>query len=66
MLSKVALTCLAVLALAGCGGGFSPDEDDLVVYSGREEELPESVRALHAAFELGGEEEAQVYAGTGR
>ena len=32
----------------------------------REDELPESVRALHAAFELGGEEEAQVYAGTGR
>src|SRR5699024_5507810 len=32
----------------------------------REEELDECVRALHAAFELGGEEEAQVYAGTGR
>jgi iron(III) transport system substrate-binding protein len=29
----------AVFALAGCGGGFSPGEDDLVVYSGREEEL---------------------------
>ena len=32
----------------------------------REDELADSVRALHAAFELGGEEEAQVYAGTGR
>ena len=32
----------------------------------REDELPDSVRALHKAFELGGDEEAQVYAGTGR
>lgn len=32
----------------------------------REEELNDSVRALHNAFELGGEEEVQVYAGTGR
>jgi iron(III) transport system substrate-binding protein len=31
---------LSVLALAGCGGGgFSPGEDELVIYSGREEEL---------------------------
>lgn len=39
MWRKALLTCLCALALAGCGGGFSPDEDDLVVYSGREEEL---------------------------
>ncbi|QTH60045.1 aspartate kinase [Corynebacterium hindlerae] len=32
----------------------------------RESELPEAARALHDAFELGGEEEATVYAGTGR
>ncbi|AKK02138.1 aspartate kinase [Corynebacterium epidermidicanis] len=32
----------------------------------RESELPEAARALHAAFELGGDEEAKVYAGTGR
>ena len=40
MLRKVAFTCLCLLAVAGCGGGgFSPGADDLVVYSGREEEL---------------------------
>ena len=32
----------------------------------REEELAECVKALHDAFELGGDEEATVYAGTGR
>ncbi|MFV8381249.1 aspartate kinase [Corynebacterium hindlerae] len=32
----------------------------------RESELPAAARALHDAFELGGEEEATVYAGTGR
>lgn len=32
----------------------------------READLPEAARALHDAFELGGEEEAKVYAGTGR
>ena len=32
----------------------------------RESELPEAVSALHAAFELGGDEEAVVHAGTGR
>ncbi|MEJ5928781.1 aspartate kinase [Corynebacterium sp. H128] len=32
----------------------------------RESELPEAARALHEAFELGGEEEATVYAGSGR
>jgi aspartate kinase len=31
----------------------------------REDQLDEAVRALHEAFELGGEEEAVVYAGTG-
>jgi iron(III) transport system substrate-binding protein len=40
MLRKVCLTAVCALALAGCGGGgFSPGEDELVVYSGREEEL---------------------------
>ncbi|CAM3856201.1 aspartate kinase [Smaragdicoccus niigatensis] len=32
----------------------------------RDTDLDDAVRALHAAFELGGEEEAVVYAGTGR
>ena len=32
----------------------------------REDELDDAVRALHAAFELGGDEAAVVYAGTGR
>ncbi|MFM9376943.1 aspartate kinase [Gordonia sp. VNK21] len=32
----------------------------------REDELDDAVRALHQAFDLGGEEEAVVYAGTGR
>ncbi|APT89848.1 aspartate kinase [Corynebacterium sphenisci DSM 44792] len=32
----------------------------------RDTDLEESVRVLHRAFELGGEEEAKVYAGTGR
>lgn len=32
----------------------------------READLPEAARALHEAFELGGDEEATVYAGTGR
>jgi aspartate kinase len=32
----------------------------------RDTQLDDAVRALHTAFELGGEEEAQVYAGTGR
>lgn len=39
MTRKALLTCVCALFLAGCGGGFSPDDDDLVVYSGREEEL---------------------------
>ncbi|MCE5288043.1 MAG: aspartate kinase [Nocardiaceae bacterium] len=32
----------------------------------RDTDLDDAVRALHAAFDLGGEEEAVVYAGTGR
>ena len=32
----------------------------------RAEQLDDAVRAIHAAFELGGEERAVVYAGTGR
>ena len=32
----------------------------------RDTELDDAVRALHEAFDLGGEEEAVVYAGTGR
>ena len=32
----------------------------------RADELADCVTALHDAFELGGEEEATVYAGTGR
>ncbi|GDY30693.1 aspartate kinase [Gandjariella thermophila] len=32
----------------------------------RDTELDDAVRALHGAFDLGGEEEAVVYAGTGR
>ncbi|MBO0878129.1 MAG: ACT domain-containing protein, partial [Pseudonocardia sp.] len=32
----------------------------------REDQLDDAVRALHDAFELGGEEEAVVHAGTGR
>jgi iron(III) transport system substrate-binding protein len=40
MRSKVILIALVLAALGGgCGGGFSAGEDDLVVYSGREEEL---------------------------
>lgn len=35
----IAIAALALAVAAGCGGGFSPGEDDLVVYSGREEEL---------------------------
>jgi aspartate kinase len=32
----------------------------------RDTQLDDAVRALHAAFELGGDEAAVVYAGTGR
>jgi aspartate kinase len=32
----------------------------------RDTDLDEAVRSVHAAFELGSEEEATVYAGTGR
>ena len=32
----------------------------------REEQLDTAVRAIHGAFDLGGDEEAVVYAGTGR
>ena len=32
----------------------------------RDTDLDTAVRALHEAFQLGGEEEAVVYAGTGR
>ena len=32
----------------------------------RDTELDDAVRALHEAFDLGGDEEAVVYAGTGR
>ncbi len=41
MRSKVIriLLCALALTLGACGGGFSPGEDDLVIYSGREEAL---------------------------
>ena len=32
----------------------------------RQEDLPEAARAIHTKFELGGDEPAVVYAGTGR
>jgi aspartate kinase len=32
----------------------------------RDEQLDDAVRAIHEAFELGGDEEAVVYAGSGR
>jgi aspartate kinase len=32
----------------------------------RDTDVPQAVRAIHEAFELGGETEATVYAGTGR
>jgi aspartate kinase len=32
----------------------------------RDAQLDEAVRAIHEAFELGGDEEAVVYAGSGR
>jgi aspartate kinase len=32
----------------------------------RDTELDEAVRAIHEAFKLGGDEEAVVYAGSGR
>jgi iron(III) transport system substrate-binding protein len=39
MRRKGVLITLLLVAFTGCGGGFSPGEDDLVIYSGREEEL---------------------------
>lgn len=44
---------------------FSTSEIRLSVLI-RENELEKAARALHEAFDLGGEEEAKVYAGTGR
>jgi iron(III) transport system substrate-binding protein len=39
MIRKGLLTLLLAVVATGCGGGFAADEDDLVLYSGREEEL---------------------------
>jgi iron(III) transport system substrate-binding protein len=39
MWRKGFLMAASALVLGACGGGFSANEDDLVIYSGREEEL---------------------------
>ena len=70
---------VAVIALAGCSAGqtaetsllqspvsglntASPDGGLLI----RDLQVDDAVRAIHDAFGLGGDEEAVVYAGSGR
>ncbi|SDH24859.1 aspartate kinase [Lentzea fradiae] len=60
-----ALFCEA-LATAGVNIDIISTSEIRISVICRDTQLDDAVRALHDAFELGGEEEAVVYAGTGR
>ena len=62
----VAATFFAALAEAGVNIEMISTSEIRVSVVCRDTDLDEAVRAVHDAFELGGAEEAVVYAGTGR
>jgi aspartate kinase len=62
----VAATFFAALAEAGVNIEMISTSEIRVSVVCRDTDLDAAVRAVHEAFDLGGEEEAVVYAGTGR
>jgi aspartate kinase len=62
----VAATFFAALANAGVNIEMISTSEIRVSVVCRDTDLDAAVRAIHGAFELGGDEEAVVYAGTGR
>jgi aspartate kinase len=62
----VAATFFAALANAGVNIEMISTSEIRVSVVCRDTDLDAAVRAVHDAFELGGDEEAVVYAGTGR
>jgi aspartate kinase len=62
----VAATFFAALADAGVNIEMISTSEIRVSVVCRDTDLDVAVRAVHDAFELGGDEEAVVYAGTGR
>jgi len=62
----VAAKFFAALAEAGVNIEMISTSEIRVSVVCRDTDLDEAVRAVHSAFELGGTEEAVVYAGTGR
>nr|WP_205861557.1 aspartate kinase [Planosporangium flavigriseum] len=62
----VAATLFAAMADAGVNIEMISTSEIRVSVVCRDSDLDVAVRAIHDAFELGGEEEAVVYAGTGR
>ena len=62
----VAATFFGALATAGVNIEMISTSEIRVSIVCRDTDLDNAVRAVHDAFELGGEEEATVYAGTGR
>ncbi|QSB15001.1 aspartate kinase [Natronosporangium hydrolyticum] len=62
----VAATFFAALGEAGVNIEMISTSEIRVSVVCRDTDLDAAVRAVHAAFELGGDEEAVVYAGTGR
>jgi aspartate kinase len=62
----VAAKFFAALAEAGVNIEMISTSEIRVSVVCRDTDLDAAVRAVHAAFDLGGDEEAVVYAGTGR
>lgn len=62
----VTATFCEALATAGVNIDIISTSEIRISVICRDTQLDDAVRALHDAFELGGEEEAVVYAGTGR
>ena len=62
----VAASFFAALSAAGVNIEMISTSEIRVSVVCRDTDLDEAVRALHEAFDLGGDEEAVVYAGTGR
>ena len=62
----VTATFCEALAAAGVNIEMISTSEIRISVVCRDTDLDDAVRAVHDAFELGGDEEAVVYAGTGR
>src|SRR6059058_2178175 len=62
----VTATFFEALAKAGINAEAISTSEIRISVVCRDTDVPQAVRAIHAAFELGGDTEATVYAGTGR